>query len=146
VQALGGTAHRCRPQLGFAEVLASPAAQRDPLLGAAPPRLAAFHAHTFAFSPPADAEVLLVDDVCVQACRQGRAWAFQCHPEVPAEWVRALAAGLRHRDGDLLAATTAFFADHGVSAERLERDAASAESAMAATAALVASGFAAQLA
>jgi GMP synthase (glutamine-hydrolysing) len=145
VQALGGSVHRCQHELGFGEVVASPAAAGDPLLGGASARFPIFHAHTFAFSPPAGADILLTNEVCVQACRQGEAWAFQCHPEISSGWVAALAAGLRGRDGELLAATTAFFGSGGVTAEKLERDAAAAEPAMRALADGIAGGFAGRL-
>ena len=146
VQALGGSVHRCQPELGFGDVEALPAAADDPLLAGAPDRFPIFHAHTFAFSPPPAAEVLLTNDVCVQACRHGEAWAFQCHPEIADDWVAALAAGLRGQDGRLLAATTGFFDSNGVTAEKLERDAAAAELAMQALADGITAGFAARLA
>jgi GMP synthase (glutamine-hydrolysing) len=146
VQALGGSVHRCPPELGFGDVVASPEAAGDPLLAGAPGQFSIFHAHAFAFSPPAGAEVLLTNDVCVQACRHGEAWAFQCHPEISADWVAALAAGLRGRDGQLLAATTGFFHSNGVTAEKLERDAAAAEPVMRALADGIAGGFAGRLA
>ena len=44
-QALGGSVRPCRPELGFGEVIASPATDRDPLLGGAPDRFSVFHAH-----------------------------------------------------------------------------------------------------
>lgn len=146
VQALGGSVHRCPPELGFGDVVASPEAAGDPLLAGAPGQFSIFHAHAFAFSPPASAEVLLTNDVCVQACRHGEAWAFQCHPEISGNWVAALAAGLRGRDGQLLAATTGFFHSNGVTAEKLERDAAAAEPGMRALADGIAGGFAGRLA
>ena len=133
-------------QLGFGDVEALPAAADDPLLVGAPSRFPIFHAHTFAFSPPSGAEVLLVNDVCVQACRHGEAWAFQCHPEIAGDWVAALAAGLRGRDGQLLPATTGFFHSNGVNPEQLEHDAAAAEPAMQALADGIAGGFAGRLA
>ena len=145
VQALGGSVHGCQPELGFGDVVTSPAAVDDPLLAGAPGQFSIFHAHVFAFSPPAGAEVLLANDTCVQACRHGEAWAFQCHPEISGEWVAALAAGLRGRDGPLLAATTGFFDSNGVTAEKLERDAAAAEPAMRALADGIATGFADRL-
>ena len=145
VQALGGSVHPCPPELGFGDVVASPAASTDPLLGGAPERFSIFHAHAFAFEPPADAEILLSNDLCVQACRVGRTWAFQCHPEVSHEWVAALASGIRGQDGGLLAATASFFARSGVDPDRLEHDAALAESALSTVASGIATGYAAQL-
>jgi GMP synthase (glutamine-hydrolysing) len=145
-QALGGSVHRCRPELGFGDVQCSPPAAGDSLLAGAPPRFATFHAHAFAFTPPAGAEVLLANDVCVQACRVGDAWAFQCHPEIPRAWVDALAAGLRGHDRGLPEATTSFFRSNGLTAERLERDALSAEPAMRDIAGRIAAGFAGRVA
>jgi len=145
VQALGGSVHRCQPELGFGDVEALPAVAEDPLLAGAPSRFPIFHAHTFAFTPPEGAEVLLTNDVGVQACRHGQTWAFQCHPEIAEDWVAALAAGLRGRDGKLLAATTGFFDSNGVTAEQLERDAAVAEPAMRALADGITRGFAGRL-
>jgi GMP synthase-like glutamine amidotransferase len=145
VQALGGSVYGCRPELGFREVVASPAASTDPLLGGVPERFWIFHAHAFAFQPPANAELLLTNDVCVQACRHGRTWAFQCHPETSTEWVAALATGIRGQDGGLGAATVDFFASNGVSPEQLQRDAGSAGPTLRSIAAGIASGFAAQL-
>jgi GMP synthase (glutamine-hydrolysing) len=144
-QALGGTVHRCQPELGFGEVEAQPAANNDPLLAGAPSQFPIFHAHTYAFTPPEGAEVLLTNDVCVQACRHGQAWAFQCHPEIADDWVEALAAGLRGRNGKLLEATTGFFQSNGVAAEKLEHDAVVAEPAMRALADAISRGFAGRL-
>lgn len=146
VQALGGTVYPCHPELGFRDVVGAPAAASDPLLASAPPQFSIFHAHAFAFTPPADAEILLTNDVCVQACRHGRTWAFQCHPEVASQWVAALAAAIRGADGSLLAGTRDFFARNSVTPEQLERGAGSAEQAMRAVAAGIAGGFAAQFA
>jgi hypothetical protein len=116
------------------------------LLGGVPEHFSVFHAHAFAFEPPADAELLLTNHVCVQACRLGETWAFQCHPEVSREWVAALASGIRGQDGGLQAATTGFFERNGVDPEQLERAAELAEPALSKVASGIASGFAAQLA
>ncbi len=145
-QALGGGVYQCRPELGFADVAALPAAAGDPLLAGVAHEFSIFHAHTYAFEPPTGAEPLLSNEICVQACRYGETWAFQCHPEVSPEWVAGLAAGLRGRDGTLLAATTRFFASNGVTPEQLERDAVAAEPAMRAIASGIGVGFASRLA
>jgi GMP synthase (glutamine-hydrolysing) len=145
VQALGGSVYPCRPELGFAEVIAAPGASSDPLLGGGPEQFSVFHAHAFAFEPPADAEILLTNDVCVQACRHGGTWAFQCHPEISPEWVTVLAAGIRGEDGGLRAVTTEFFHRNGVAPEQLERDAKLADPALRKIADGIARGFAAQL-
>ncbi len=146
VQALGGSVRPCRPELGFGDVVATPAAAADPLLAGAPERFSIFHAHAYAFEPPAGAEILLTNDVCVQACRHGRTWAFQCHPEVSRAWVAGLVAAIRREDGGLLAVTGDFFARNGVTPEQLEHGARSAEPAVRAVAAGIAGGFAAQFA
>jgi GMP synthase-like glutamine amidotransferase len=145
IEALGGGVYPSRPETGFREVLAAPAASTDPLLGGVPERFLIFHAHAFAFQPPAEAEILLTNEVCVQACRHGQTWAFQCHPETSPEWVAALASGIRGQDGGLRPATVDFFARNGVTPERLERDAGSAGSTLSSIAAGIAGGFAAQL-
>jgi GMP synthase-like glutamine amidotransferase len=146
VQALGGGVYRCRPELGFGDVFASASAVNDRLLAGVPEQFSVFHAHAFAFEPPGDAEILLTNDVCVQACRHGEAWAFQCHPEISSEWVAALVAGLRGEDGGLRAGTTDFFRRNGVSPEHLERDARLADPALRQIAERIGSGFAARLA
>lgn len=146
VQELGGDVYECGLELGFHDVVTMPAASGDPLLGAAPERFSVFHAHAYAFEPPAEAEILLTNDVCVQACRHGEAWAVQCHPETPARWVAALAAGIRGENGGLPSATTDFFRLNGLTAEQLEQDARLAEPGMRTVAAGIASGFTARLA
>jgi GMP synthase-like glutamine amidotransferase len=144
-QALGGSVYECRPEQGFHDVLTAPGASGDPLLGGAPERFSVFHAHAYAFAPPPGAETLLVNDVCVQACRVRNTWAFQCHPEATPEWVTALASAVRGNDGAVRAVTADFFARNGVKPEQLERDLRLAEPVMRDVAAGIASGFAAQL-
>jgi GMP synthase-like glutamine amidotransferase len=144
-QALGGGVYPCQPELGFGEVFATPAAFTDPLLEGVPDQFSIFHAHAFAFEPPADAEVLLTNDVCVQAFRQGEAWGFQCHPEISRQWVRRLAAGLRGEDEGLPAGTTDFFARNQVSPRQLERGARLAQGAVGRVAQGIARGFASRL-
>jgi GMP synthase-like glutamine amidotransferase len=146
VQALGGSVYRCQPELGFGEVSVSLAALSDPLLSGVPGRFSVFHAHAFAFEPPTDAEILLTNEVCVQACRHGESWAFQCHPEISREWVAALATGLRGEDGGLHAATVDFFRRNAVSPDQVEFDALSAEPMLGQIARGIGSGFAARLA
>jgi GMP synthase-like glutamine amidotransferase len=142
IEELGGRAYPCPPELGFRDVVASPSAADDPLLSAAPERFSVFHAHTFAFEPPSDAEILLTNEVCVQACRHGDTWAVQCHPEASREWVSALAASLDGADSGLLAATTGFFKENDVRPEELERDADAAEPTLSAVGEGIARGFA----
>jgi GMP synthase (glutamine-hydrolysing) len=145
VQALGGDVYRCTPELGFRDVVVAPDGAGDPLLQGAPGRFSIFHAHCYAFTPPSEAQVLLENEVCVQACRLGRTWAFQCHPEASRSWVQALAAGIRGGESQLLPATTRFFVTNGISAETLEQDLARADERMDRLAAGIASGFAAAL-
>jgi GMP synthase (glutamine-hydrolysing) len=145
VQALGGDVYRCTPELGFREVVMTPEGAGDQLLRGAPPRFSIFHAHCYAFTPPTGAQVLLESDVCVQACRLGHTWAFQCHPEASRSWVTALAAGIRGEEGELLAQTTGFFVTNGVSADALEQDLARADERMDRLATGIARGFAAVL-
>lgn len=145
VEALGGSIYPCRPELGFADVFATPAASDDPLLGGAPERFSVFHAHAYAFEPPRDAEILLTNEVCVQACRHGETWAFQCHPEASPEWVRALASALRGEDGGLPEVTARFFRLAGVAPEQLECGMDAADPALRGIAERIAGGFAARL-
>ena len=79
-QVLGGETYRCRDELGYHEVETTEAVCEDPLLRDAAPRFMTFHAHTYAFRPPPGAVVLLSNDVCVQACQLGEAWAFHVPP------------------------------------------------------------------
>lgn len=108
VQVLGGSTYRCRTEVGFHEVAATEALGDDPLLGDAPARFRTFHAHAYAFTPPPVATVLLQNDVCVQACRMGESWAFQCHPEPTVAWLDALAAGIQGRTGWIRARRPSF--------------------------------------
>jgi GMP synthase-like glutamine amidotransferase len=144
VQALGGAVYRCEPELGFGEISATAAAASDPLLAGAPGRFDVFHAHAFAFRPPSGATVLLENRVCVQACRVGEAWAFQCHPEVTRDWVAGVASGIRGDDGPVAAATAGFFRANGIDPDRLEEDAARADATLERVAESIAAGFAAR--
>jgi GMP synthase-like glutamine amidotransferase len=145
VQELGGTVYRSRPELGFGEVYAAAQAANDPLLAAVPDHFSVFHAHAFAFEPPSGANILLTNDVCVQACRYRETWAFQCHPEVSREWAEALARGIRGDPGGLPEATAAFFRRNGITPEELERDARSAEPVVRQVARSIGAGFAARI-
>lgn len=142
IEELGGSVYPCQPELAFREVAAAPAAAGDPLLGAAPERFSVFHAHTFAFEPPSEAETLLTNEVCVQACRHGATWAIQCHPEVTREWVSAIARDLRGEGSGLLPQTVNFFRQNGVHPDQLEHDADAAETTIGAVAERIATGFA----
>ena len=146
VQALGGDVYRCQAELGFHEVAATAAATADPLLARAPERFAVFHAHAYAFHPPAGAAVLLENAVCVQACRMDEAWAFQCHPEVTRAWVGGLASVIRGNGQVVHAGTAGFFRSHGIDPDALERDAGRADRALQRLAEGIASGFAARCA
>jgi GMP synthase (glutamine-hydrolysing) len=121
VQVLGGETFRSRAELGFHEVVTTQAAAGDPLLAGMPARFSVFHAHAYAFRPPAGAVTLLENDVCVQACRLGDAWAFQCHPEPTLEWVTALARGIRGAPDSIDPRTAAFFLGNNIDPDALER-------------------------
>jgi GMP synthase (glutamine-hydrolysing) len=138
VQALGGETYRSREELGFRDVVTTEAAGSDPLLRAAPQRFSIFHAHLYAFRPPAGAVTLLENDVCVQAVRLGNTWAFQCHPEPTLAWLGGLARGIRGAPDGIDPRTVRFFATNGVDPETLERQGRDA----AATADVVARGIA----
>jgi GMP synthase-like glutamine amidotransferase len=122
-QVLGGRTYQCRPELGYREVMSTAAARTDPLLGRAPERFAAFHAHAYAFEPPPGATVLLANDVCVQACQLEESWAIQCHPEATVEWVDAVARGIRGQTDRIDPRTPEFFRSHGIDPAVLEADA-----------------------
>jgi GMP synthase (glutamine-hydrolysing) len=145
IQALGGTVYRCPEELGYGEVRTTRAAVTDPLLDDAPPRFTAFHAHAYAFEPPSGAVVLAENDVCVQACRVGDAWAIQCHPEVRPEWVAALADAMRGREASVMPRTAAFFRGKGVDPDKLKRDSVAAAPAARQLANGIARGFASRV-
>jgi GMP synthase-like glutamine amidotransferase len=128
--------------VGYGQVFASPVAFTDPLLRGAPEKFLVFHAHAYAFEPPPEAEILLTNDVCVQACRQGNTWAVQCHPEVSREWAHAVAAGIRGEDRGVREETVDFFRRNGVSAAQLERDADAADAVLIKVAEAIGTGFA----
>ena len=144
-QVLGGETYRSREELGFHDVRATIAAADDPLLGEVPGRFPVFHAHTYAFRPPAGSVTLLENDVCVQACRLGDAWAFQCHPEPTLEWIGALARGIRGRVEGIDPRTVEFFRSNGVDPDVLESDARDAAVAADAVARSIGSGFGARV-
>jgi GMP synthase-like glutamine amidotransferase len=143
-QALGGETYRCRDELGFHEVEATGAAASDPLLRDAPARFTTFHAHAYAFMPPDGADVLLENEVCVQACRLGEAWAFQFHPEVGEDWIGALARGILGRLDAIDSRTAAFFRDAGIDPGHLEAEATRAAPVAHRVATGLAAGFAAR--
>jgi GMP synthase (glutamine-hydrolysing) len=121
VKVLGGETYRSRAELGFHDVVTTKAAADDPLLAGMPARFSVFHAHAYAFRPPTGATTLLENDVCVQACRMGDAWAFQCHPEPTLEWVAALARGIRGTPDSIDPRTAAFFRSNNIDPDPLER-------------------------
>ncbi len=122
-QVLGGETYRSRHELGYLEVESTSATSDDPLLRDAPSRFEVFHAHTCAFHPPPGAVVLLENEVCVQACRLGDAWAFQCHPEPTLAWIDALTRGIRGQAARIDPRTAAFFRGAGIDPEALEGNA-----------------------
>jgi GMP synthase-like glutamine amidotransferase len=141
VQALGGETYRSREELGFHDVRATPAAAGDPLLADMPRRFPVFHAHAYAFRPPAGAVTLLENDVCVQACRLGDAWAFQCHPEPTLAWVTALARGIDGTVEGIDPRTVGFFRSNGIEPEALEAGARNAAVTAGVLACSIATGF-----
>jgi GMP synthase (glutamine-hydrolysing) len=144
-QALGGETYRSHEELGFHDVRATSAAADDPLLAGVPAQFPVFHAHAYAFRPPAGAVTLLENDVCVQACRLGDAWAFQCHPEPTLDWVGALARGIRGTVEGIDPRTVGFFRSNGVDPDVLESDAQDAAAVADAVARSIGSGFGAQV-
>jgi len=144
-QVLGGETYRSREELGFHDVRATNAAADDPLLRGVPGQFPVFHAHAYAFRPPAGAVTLLENDVCVQACRLGDAWAFQCHPEPTLEWVGTLARGIRGTVEGIDPRTVEFFRSNGVEPDALESDGRDAAGAADALARSIGSGFGAQV-
>jgi GMP synthase (glutamine-hydrolysing) len=143
VQALGGETYRSRNELGFRDVVRTPAGARDALLCDVPDRFSALHAHCYGFRPPPGAVVLLENDVCVQACRLGSAWAFQCHPEATAEWIEALALGMRGATSALDPRTIAFFTSNDIDPDTLEHMGREADDVAELVAGNIARGFAA---
>ncbi len=142
VQALGGSTYRSRNELGYGDVARTRAGAGDQLLGDVPDRFTTFHAHCYGFIPPDEAVVLLENDVCVQACRVGDAWAFQCHPEVTPEWLEALARGIRGEASWIDPRTAAFFSSNGIDADTLERMGREAEAISERFAKSIARGYA----
>ena len=140
-QLLGGEIYRCNNEVGYHDVCSTPAAQDDPLLMGVPERYLSFHAHAFAFRPPAGATVLLENAVSVQAMRLGEAWAFQCHPEISLAWADALAQGLRGTAIGILPESVAFFQRNGVDPDTLSRDARTANATAQQLANGIARGF-----
>jgi GMP synthase (glutamine-hydrolysing) len=144
-QVLGGMTYRSREELGFHDVRATAAAAGDPLLRHAPRRFSVFHAHTYAFRPPVSAMTLLENDVCVQACKLGDAWAFQCHPEATLDWVRVLAKGMRGTIDGMDPGTVGFFLSNGIDPDALEVGARAAAATAEALAQAIGAGFAARV-
>lgn len=142
--ALGGDTYRSGDERGYREIWATEAAAQDPLLGGAPSRFEAFHAHAYAFRPPANAVVLFENDVCVQAFRLGSAWALQFHPEVTVEGVDTLARGIRGEIDGIDPRTVSFFRDAGADPAELEAGARRAADTARRVALSVARGFVGQ--
>jgi len=143
-QVLGGDVFACTQELAYHELRSLPAAASDPLLHTAPDRFLAFHAHAWAFRPPAGATLLLETDVCAQAITVGDAWAMQFHPEISLAAADGLARGLRGDFSAIEPNTVDFFARGGVTADKLERDARTADPSATAIARSIAEGFAAR--
>lgn len=88
VQLLAKAAHSwvgpaTEPEIGWVDVELTDAGSDDPLLGALPPRFAAFQWHHYTYGVPAGADELARSAGCTQAFRLGeRVWGVQFHPEV----------------------------------------------------------------
>lgn len=100
-QVAGAAANPCPPEWGYHEVVLTPAASGDALLGALPERFGVFQAHNFGFDLPAGAVELAHLDGGVQAFRVGdSAWGVQFHPEP----TLAMLDGWTHALGHLMEA------------------------------------------
>lgn len=81
----GEVARASEPEIGWHPVELTPAGEADPVLGPLAPGFEAFSWHSYEGRPPAEAVVLAVSPVCVQAYRLGdAAWGIQFHAEVSA--------------------------------------------------------------
>lgn len=83
-------------EIGWHEVVLTPAGLADPVLGTLPERTEAFQWHRYTFATPTGGTELATSDVCTQAFRAGNAWAIQFHAEVTAAMVESWIA----EDGD----------------------------------------------
>ena len=85
-EAAGGRALRAsEPEIGWFDVEITEAGAGDPVLGPLAPSFEAFEWHSYRVDLPADAAVLALTPVCVQAFRVGdAAWGIQFHAEVTA--------------------------------------------------------------
>jgi GMP synthase (glutamine-hydrolysing) len=145
-QVAGGRTYRSEAERGYHDVERTPEAANDPLFAAVPARFPIFHAHQYAFEPPASATVLLKNEVCVQACRIDGNWAVQCHPETTLEFALGLARRLRGEESIVLERTARFFRQGGLDPDALEADAQAADAAATGVARGIAQGFLARCA
>jgi GMP synthase-like glutamine amidotransferase len=83
-EAGGGTARRAgEPEIGWHEVMLTPDAADDPILGGLRQRFEAFQWHSYEATLPPGAAALAISPVCLQAFRlEGPAWGIQFHAEV----------------------------------------------------------------
>jgi GMP synthase (glutamine-hydrolysing) len=82
-----------REEVGWHEVVLTPEAADDPLLGGGPDRFEAFQWHSYAFELPPGAVALARNPVGLQAYRIGdTAWGIQFHAEVTREIVEGWVA------------------------------------------------------
>ena len=119
-------------EVGWYEVVTTPAARHDALLGEFPERLQAFQWHEYGFTPPPGATVLAASPRTPhQAVRLAeRAWAVQFHIEVDASVIaRWLVEGARE------------LADKGIAAADVEADTRRHVEAYTALARSLAHGF-----
>ena len=81
------------PEIGWHDVELTPEGAADRVLGAMPPRFAAFQWHRYAFDLPPGGVALARNRAGLQAYRAGaRAWGVQFHPEVDEATAAAWAA------------------------------------------------------
>ena len=72
------------PEIGWHEIVLTPAGRSDPVLGALPPRAIVFQWHHYAFALADGATALAESPTCLQAFRLDGlpAWGIQFHAEV----------------------------------------------------------------
>jgi GMP synthase (glutamine-hydrolysing) len=78
------------PEIGWLNVLLTPAGTTDPVLGVLPPEATVFQWHHYTFEVPRGAVELARSEICTQAFRlEQSAWGIQFHAEVTLPMVAA---------------------------------------------------------
>jgi GMP synthase (glutamine-hydrolysing) len=78
------------PEIGWSEVVLTPAGRADPVLGVLSPRTSVFQWHHYTFEIPSGGTELARSDVSAQAFRLAQpAWGIQFHAEVTLAMVTA---------------------------------------------------------